>query len=466
MDPHPDQPTPADPQQPDGPPPPSEHAPGQPADQASDQPAAAPRPTDQPSVETSGPTDQSAAGAPQPPPNAGWQAPGQPQQGRPGAGQPGFWSPEQPPPWGAPPQAPQQQPPYGQPQPPAPYGQPPAGYGQPPAPYGQPGPYGQPPAGYGQPNPYGQPPAPYGPYGQQPYGNQQFPGYPQYGTLPAEPAVIPAPPGTPFHRLARNAKHAWWKPLLAALFLVAGIAAVSVAVLIIWVIVHAAVTGDGPSEEGTSLYPSDLENLAMTLVILAVLTPVVLLTVRVIQRRPAFSVASVLNKIRWRWLLLSCAPAAYYLALNYGLSIGLEAAFPSSDTAGSTDDGSWVGFASFIGPALLILALVPFQSAAEEFVFRGWLVQAIGAYGPDDTEGTPVVRALKRVLRTPWPALVVSAVAFFLAHGYTGWARLDIFLFAMTIGWLTIRTGGIEAGISLHALNNIVAFMLPQQLVS
>jgi membrane protease YdiL (CAAX protease family) len=37
----------------------------------------------------------------------------------------------------------------------------------------------------------------------------------------------------------------------------------------------------------------------------------------------------------------------------------------------------------------------------------------------------------------------------------------DVFLFAITVGWLTIRTGGLEAGIALHGLNNLLAFMLP-----
>ena len=69
-----------------------------------------------------------------------------------------------------------------------------------------------------------------------------------------------------------------------------------------------------------------------------------------------------------------------------------------------------------------------------------------------------MVRAL---FRSPWPGIVISSVAFVSAHGYTGWAMVDIFLFAMTIGWLTVRTGGLEAAITLHALNNLFAFLLP-----
>jgi CAAX protease family protein len=57
--------------------------------------------------------------------------------------------------------------------------------------------------------------------------------------------------------------------------------------------------------------------------------------------------------------------------------------------------------------------------------------------------------------------VTITSVLFVAAHGYTGWAMVDIFLFAMLIGWLTVRTGGLEAAISLHTLNNLLAFLLP-----
>ena len=276
-----------------------------------------------------------------------------------------------------------------------------------------------------------------------------------YGARPVEPKVFPAPPGEPYHRLARNAVHRWWRPLVGTLLLAVLAFFLSAAVLVAWAIVHLLVAGDFPQPAGNNIFPSPLENLAATLAMLGVLTPAVLLVARIVQRRPAWSVASVVNRLRLRWLLLCCLPALGYLALSYGLGMGVDAIFPSADSSPQVS-GSWVGFASFIGPALLILLLVPFQSAAEEFVFRGWLVQAIGAYGPQNADNV-----FKRILRSPWPALVISSALFVSAHGYTGWAMADIFLFAMTVGWLSIRTGGLESGIALHAMNNIIAFLLP-----
>jgi membrane protease YdiL (CAAX protease family) len=49
------------------------------------------------------------------------------------------------------------------------------------------------------------------------------------------------------------------------------------------------------------------------------------------------------------------------------------------------------------------LLLVPFQAAAEEYLFRGWLLQAFGAF-----------------MRTPWPGILIGAAAFTALHAYTG----------------------------------------------
>ncbi|MFF0343299.1 CPBP family intramembrane glutamic endopeptidase [Kribbella sp. NPDC004875] len=333
---------------------------------------------------------------------------------------------------------------------------------QQPGPSPQPGPYSQPrqqPPPPPRPGPY-PPPGPY-PYPQQPGPYPQPWGAPSPYPAPdafREPRIVPAPPGTPFHRLARTPKNTWWRPLAGTLLLGAFVFFLTSAVVVAWVIAHRVLAGPFPTPKGTNIFPSDTENLAVTLVMLGILTPCVGLAAWLVQRRPFWSVASVLNRIRWRWLLLCCVPALGYLALSYGMSVLVDAVLPADDATGSSG-GSWVGFGAFVVPALVILLLVPFQSAAEEFLFRGWLIQAVGAYGPDSPNGR--ARWLRVLFRSPWPGIVVGGAAFVSAHGYTGWAMADIFLFAVTVGWLTVRTGGLEAGIALHALNNLLAFMLP-----
>ncbi|WIB13968.1 CPBP family intramembrane glutamic endopeptidase [Curtobacterium sp. MCPF17_052] len=81
---------------------------------------------------------------------------------------------------------------------------------------------------------------------------------------------------------------------------------------------------------------------------------------------------------------------------------------------------------------LLVVLLVPFQAAAEEYVFRGFLMQTIGSWIP--------VRAVGAVV-----AVVVSTVLFAVLHvpnGYNVWGILDVGSFGLVAAVIVLRTGG------------------------
>src|SRR6266516_4322597 len=229
----------------------------------------------------------------------------------------------------------------GPPSQPGPYSQP--GQYPPPPPHPQggyppPGAYPPAPAPYPQPGPPGTypPPGPPGPYPQQWGGPPPYPGQFAY----REPRIIPAPVGTPYHRLARTPKHTWWRPLAGTAFLGIGVLFITGAVAFAWEIAHGLITGKFSQPQGNDIFPSPTENLAITLVMLGVLTPFVMFTAWLIQRRPFWSVASVLNRIRWRWLLMCCVPGLGYLALSYGLGTLVDAIFPTESTGTSDSGGS------------------------------------------------------------------------------------------------------------------------------
>lgn len=167
------------------------------------------------------------------------------------------------------------------------------------------------------------------------------------------------------------------------------------------------------------------------------------------------SLSSVAGHLRWSWLGTCC-----------GLAIGIVAvwfAWGYAVTAMFTDEAltlpSWAGWDAFLVPAVVIVLLVPFQAAAGEYIFRGWFLQAIASCTLETRTGL-VGRKLSVVLRTPWPALVISALLFTSAHGYTGWAVLCVFLFGLAAGLLAVKTGGLEAGIVLHTFTNIYVLLL------
>ncbi|MEU6089541.1 CPBP family intramembrane glutamic endopeptidase [Streptomyces sp. NPDC047085] len=245
--------------------------------------------------------------------------------------------------------------------------------------------------------------------------------------------IPPLPEPLPYHRLARfSGHHRWWRPLVGTL--------VVAVVYVITVVVLYAVLDEWGSRKG---YPEDpdgwaefgpVPDTAVGLLLIALATPVVLLAVRWIGQRPAGTVSSVTGRLRWRWLILCVLTGLPIVALAMGGMLLLP--------ADGGEEFRWAGWTVF-GPALaMLVVLVPLQAAAEEYVFRGWLTQAVGAF-----------------IRSPWFAFLPQAVLFAAAHGWgTPWGFADLVVFGAAAGWLTWRTGGLEASIGLHTVNNLLAF--------
>ena len=98
----------------------------------------------------------------------------------------------------------------------------------------------------------------------------------------------------------------------------------------------------------------------------------------------------------------------------------------------------------FWGFLIVILLTSPLQAMAEEIFFRGYLLQALGS-----------------LVARPWFGVVVSAVLFALLHGLQNPALFaDRLAFGLLAGLLVWRTGGLEAGIAAHVVNNVCAYTL------
>ena len=140
--------------------------------------------------------------------------------------------------------------------------------------------------------------------------------------------------------------------------------------------------------------------------------------------------SSVQPRIRWRYLLISLGVAL--VALPGVLLLSLVATeFPSF----AMQQGFW-------GFLVVILLTSPLQAAAEEVFFRGYLMQALGS-----------------LVARPWFGVVVSSVVFALLHGTQNLPLfVDRLAFGLIAAVLVWRTGGLEAGIAAHVINNIFAY--------
>jgi membrane protease YdiL (CAAX protease family) len=318
---------------------------------------------------------------------------------------------------------------------PAPYGPPHypvPGYGQPPYPQG-----GQPPQAYppqvewapvhpapGSPG-NGQPPAPYQPV------TQQRPSYPH-------------PEPREYHEMYRTWNYHWWRPVVGIVAVLVGMVIVlpilAIPVLVVGVLVQSGTDGFlealGDAAAFETVTPAGLLYLNVTLGLLILWTWGV---VRVLhQMRPRW-LSSVVPKLRWKFLLVcfGISVVALFAQLVVGMLVPQDA---NPDVAASVNE--LTGTTLALG--LVILLTTPFQAIGEEYLFRGYLLQATGS-----------------LVRNRWVAIVLTALLFATAHlQFDPPLFFDRFMFGLVAAWLVIRTGGLEAGIALHVLNNYLAFGL------
>jgi uncharacterized protein len=167
----------------------------------------------------------------------------------------------------------------------------------------------------------------------------------------------------------------------------------------------------------------------------------ILCTLVVHQVRPGFLI-SVAGRIRWRWTLISVGCAAVAMLATWAV----DAVVPATTSAPSHGAQHWTG--QMTAFALVVLLTTPLQAIGEEFLFRGYLTQAVGSLVPAG-----------QVLLSRIVPVVVPALLFAAAHGSQGLpVFLDRLLFGLLAGVLVIVTGGLEAGIVMHVINNLVAF--------
>jgi len=258
--------------------------------------------------------------------------------------------------------------------------------------------------------------------------------------VPLPPARWEPPPGTPPHdvprpflQVMRTRDWAWWRPLLGLLLItVVYFVAATVVVLL------ALVTGVAPDLALLDLI--DPAVLLITNLSLIIAVPVVWLAWAVAHGMRIGWSSSVLARLRWRLLTPFALIALGTLGVGIGLSILLSFLSGEEQVTGPVPDFAWL--------LVVVLLTTPLQSAAEEYLFRGYLSQAIAGWFRAPGAGALV-------------AGLLTATLFSLAHAPGDLPTfLDRFAFGLAASAVVWLTGGLEAAIVLHAVNNVLVFVL------
>ena len=262
-------------------------------------------------------------------------------------------------------------------------------------------------------------------------------------------SVVPPTPLFTYTQLLRGPRHRWWRPLVGIVLFLATLLAFILALLVVLLgaALGVALATRGGAGAGLPLARTWLAQLSDTQfsaidllannLLLASLIPTVFVAVWGGHRVRIGLLGSVEGRLRWGWMFRAAAIAVTVFSLVFaGLSLlpgGQASLKPEQD---------WL-----IMTVIMVLT-TPLQSAGEEFLFRGWLSQAVGSWF-----SRPLVAAVA--------AGLVSSTLFAIAHGSSDpWLFADRFSFGVVASVLTYRTGGLEAGIAVHTVNNLFAFSL------
>jgi membrane protease YdiL (CAAX protease family) len=159
-------------------------------------------------------------------------------------------------------------------------------------------------------------------------------------------------------------------------------------------------------------------------------------TVKWIHRRPLRSLVTPEERVDWKRVARGALPWAVLAALIAAVEHGL---FPGR---------YYLSFDPhrFYQSAAVVLALTPIQSATEELIFRGYIMQGLALL-----TRRPVLIAIASSLLFAVPHLLNPEVS---RHGTLVMAA-NYFAIGMVLSTIALRDGRLELAIGLHAMNNV-----------
>ena len=231
----------------------------------------------------------------------------------------------------------------------------------------------------------------------------------------------------PFVDMANDGKNAWWRYALGLLL-----------TLLLWIMGAAILTV--PIVEG-SVPANSSVGLALQLMSFAPMLLLPLLMTRWLHGRSAGTLLGPARRLNWRRIgagfIVWVALASLATLVDHLLHPGNVQLNPD--------------FGRDLLPILIAIALVPIQTSAEEILYRGYLLQALGRL----TRNWLVLSAVNGFLFTlPHLANTEAQTVGVLLAGLNWFA--SGFFFTL----ITLRSGSLDYALAVHAANNLVSFIV------
>jgi membrane protease YdiL (CAAX protease family) len=247
--------------------------------------------------------------------------------------------------------------------------------------------------------------------------------------------------------IARHGKNDWWRylisfPAILATWFIVG----SIPVLLL--MAYVSMDGDpgtnfsGTGFNGVPVIPEFLVTMSSFIPFLVA----ILLAVRFIHGRPLKTLVTSKTHIRWKRVFMGAGAWLFIAAL---LSIIESFLYPGRYVL-TLQPVTLLVF------AILALILIPIQTSAEEFFFRGYLLQWMGLR-----------------LKNLWLLSLLNGALFFLPHAANPEMAtssiligLAYFVMGFFFALITLQDHGMELALGMHAANNLFAALFANYTVT
>ncbi len=174
---------------------------------------------------------------------------------------------------------------------------------------------------------------------------------------------------------------------------------------------------------------SNSNNIFFADLIIIMFIPALYIASRIVKDRPFSSYSS--SRGGWNFKL-------YFKALVIPIILFVAYGLINAFISGSK------GTANIsIGFILVLLISIPLQSIAEEYLFRGLILQTLGSW-----------------FKIPVLAIILQAIIFAIVHGYNNAGFIEMLVSGLICGFFAWKTNGIEVSSAIHTANNFSVGLL------
>jgi membrane protease YdiL (CAAX protease family) len=217
-------------------------------------------------------------------------------------------------------------------------------------------------------------------------------------------------------------KYKWYKPILVfiigliLMFIFQGI------LLVVFGAIYGESAMDIITGGGYEVLNNKLGEIFTDLTVI-VMIPALYIATKIVRDRPFSSYAS--SRGGWNFKLYLKALIIPFIALM--IIQGIEIAIKGPE-------GTYHFSILFLIASLIF---IPLQCIAEEYVYRGLIMQTFGSW-----------------FKIPVLAIVLQGIIFSVSHGYNSLGLVEVFVSGLIFGFLTWKTNGIEVSSAIHTANN------------